>query len=274
MTRRDLIPAHTPAHASMHRCPLADADVQSHLHAGVAVPLHVESQLICGILGELLSCRTACSVSGVFVRTSCVTTRPPTWMCSCMRNDTGAPSGSGYRRISCRRGRSSRVKPDALRRGAPDCCVTQALIERQVDAIHKYVNNRPNMDALWRAIASRNTLQEHFACSMRRGQTKLEESDSEAEFWHDFEEEGSDLEVDVEAAQLLPRVPRVGAGISAQGSRAPLFPFPSSELQVTAHENPSPAVERSALEICIRHLGGSREDGVDLEPDCCCHESG
>ena len=39
-----------------------------------------------------------------------------------------------------------------------------------------------------------------------------------------------------------------------------------SELQVTAHENPSPAVERCALQICIRRLGGNPEDGVDLEP--------
>ena len=55
----------------------------------------------------------------------------------------------------------------------------------------------------------------------------LEESDSEAELWHDFKEEGSDLEFDVEAAQLLPLVPQVGARISARGSRAAVFPLPS-----------------------------------------------
>ena len=91
----------------------------------------------------------------------------------------------------------------------------------------------------------------------------LEESDSEAELWHDFEEEGSDLEVDVLAAQLLPLVPRGGARLSARGSRAALFSiFRVSELQVTAHENPSPAVERRALQICIRRRGGNPEDGV------------
>ena len=31
-------------------------------------------------------------------------------------------------------------------------------------------------------------------------------------------------------------------------------------------ESPSPALQRSALEICIRRLGGNPEDGVDLEP--------
>ena len=41
--------------------------------------------------------------------------------------------------------------------------------------------------------------------------------------------------------------------------------FRVSELQVAALSNPSPAIERQALEICIRRLGGNPEDGVDLE---------
>ena len=41
--------------------------------------------------------------------------------------------------------------------------------------------------------------------------------------------------------------------------------FRVSELQVAALSNPSPAIERQALEICINRLGGNPEDGVDLE---------
>lgn len=42
---------------------------------------------------------------------------------------------------------------------------------------------------------------------------------------------------------------------------APLLPRPG----VAALSNPSPAIERQALEICINRLGGNPEDGVDLE---------
>ena len=64
------------------------------------------------------------------------------------------------------------IKSKGQKGGNRDLRNRQALIERQVDAIHRYVNNRPNMDAFWRAIASRDTLQEYFDAAQRKRQIK------------------------------------------------------------------------------------------------------
>eukprot|EP00439_Symbiodinium_sp_Y106_P072315 s1066_g13.t1 len=76
------------------------------------------------------------------------------------------------------------------------------------------------------------------------------------------QEEDQEVEAKLEASERLD-VPEEAAEETCTkeaGKSASLLP------PLLPSESPSPALQRSALEICIRRLGGNPEDGVDLEP--------